>query len=199
MSKLNDLAGRTFGRLFAVCQMPHVNGRVTWHCICDCGKLKTVDSKALITRKTASCGCLRVTHGKTATLLHKVWLSMRERCNNPKARAFQHYGARGIKVCPRWDDFEMFLEDMGPRPPGMSIERIDNDGDYEPGNCRWATDFEQMQNTSRTRLLTAGGETLTASTWTRRLGAASPTIHNRLKNGWTVEQACLTPVGQPRL
>jgi hypothetical protein len=118
---------------------------------------------------------------------------MRERCNNPKAKAYKYYGARGIKVCERWDSFELFLSDMGPRPEGTSIERKDNGGNYEPSNCYWATDYEQAQNTTRTRMLTAGGRTMTISNWCRELGGTTSLIHARLKMGWTEEEACLTP------
>jgi hypothetical protein len=130
----------------------------------------------------------------TATPLHKVWASMRERCNNPRAKSYQYYGARGVKVCARWNSFEAFIADMGPRPKGKSIERRDNDGNYEPSNCYWATAYEQAQNTTRTRMLTAGGRTMTITNWCRELGASVSTIHNRLKLGWTEEAACLTPI-----
>jgi len=193
-----DITGQRFGRLTVKLRLPNEKGRSSWYCTCDCGGIKIIDSKALVTGKTASCGCLRMGHGMTGTLLHKVWASMRERCNNPKSKAYKHYGARGIKVCARWDDFELFLKDMGPRPLGHSIDRKDNNGDYEPSNCYWATDLQQMNNTRRSRYLTAGGETKTMSEWTRQLGAGPTLIINRFKYGWTEEEACLTPVGQSR-
>jgi hypothetical protein len=125
--------------------------------------------------------------------LYNTWLSMRVRCNNPQERAYAHYGARGIKVCERWNDFVAFVEDMGPRPSGTSIERIDNDGNYEPSNCRWATDLEQASNTSRTKLITAKGETMTQAAWARKLGVNSSVIIGRIKRGWSEEDACSLP------
>lgn len=191
---LVNLTNQTFGRLTVLCQVGHEGGRVSWYCKCSCGGFKIIDSKALRTGKTASCGCLRGTHKRSKTdPLYRVWTSMRERCNNPKTKAYKRYGARGIKVCARWDDFEMFIKDMGPRPVGHSIERNNNDGDYEPGNCRWATDLEQAQNTSRTRRITAGGQTKTITKWAKSVGGSTSIIHNRLKQGWSEEAACLTP------
>ena len=191
---MKDLTAQTFGRLFVLHQVPNVNGRVSWRCICECNALKITDSKSLVTGKTASCGCIRVKHGLAKTPLHKVWLSMRERCNNPKARSYKHYGARGIRVCDRWSNFELFLEDMGERPPKHSIERMDNNGNYEPSNCRWATALEQASNTTRTRLLTAYGRTMTQAAWARELGTDSSVLIGRLRLGWSEEKTCTTPV-----
>lgn len=195
MGTLIDLVGETFGRLTVTCRVANDRaGRASWYCSCSCGGFKIIDSKALRTGKTASCGCLCYSHQQSGSPLYKVWASMRERCNNPRAKSFAHYGARGITVCERWAGFELFLADMGPRPNGYSIERRDNDGNYEPGNCYWATDFEQAQNTRRTRLITVGGDTRTITEWTRKLGGSVSMIHCRLKRGWTEEAACLTPV-----
>lgn len=189
-----ELTGDKFGRLFVLGRAPRTGGRILWHCLCECGAKKITDSKSLRTGKTSSCGCARKLHGQSNSPLHKVWISMRERCSNPKSRSYKHYGARGIKVCERWNDFELFLSDMGPRPPNHSIERNDNDGHYEPLNCRWATQAEQTSNTTRSRHLTAGGKTMTLAQWARQLDSSSTAILNRLKLGWTAEQACLTPI-----
>lgn len=192
--KLKNLAGQTFGKLTVLCRVPNENNRATWYCRCACGGLKVTDSKALRTGKTASCGCLRVSHGMSKTCpLYRLWTSMRGRCNNPNDQSYAYYGRRGIKVCSRWDSFELFVADMGPRPFGTSIERRNNDGDYEPDNCYWATPVEQASNTSRTRLLTAGGRTQTMSTWARELGLDPASLVGRLARGWTEEEACLTP------
>ena len=198
MAKLKDLIGQKFGRLKVISRALHYKGRVSWVCICDCGIPKITDSNSLRTGQTASCGCMRISHGQTGSALHKVWVSMRERCNNPRSKAYPYYGGRGITVCKRWDNFELFLKDMGPRPPGHTVERRNNDKGYSPTNCRWATTTEQMRNTTRTRLLTAGGKTMLMIDWTRQLGGSSALILRRLEHGWTVEEACLTPINKPR-
>ena len=123
----------------------------------------------------------------------KVWAGMRERCINPHARHFNHYGGRGISFCDRWNSFENFLADMGERPTGMSLDRINVNGNYEPGNCRWATSVEQARNKRNSCVLTGFGETKTASEWIhdpRRAASISPgAVRTRITKGWTVESA----------
>lgn len=198
MSDPVHLVGETFGRLTVVAQAPHYNGRVSWICLCSCFKFKTTDSKSLRTGAVTSCGCIRRTHGLTGSPLHKVWTNMRDRCNNPRSKDFKHYGGRGIKVCKRWDDFELFLHDMGERPPNTSIDRRDNNKDYSPANCYWATPLEQHRNTRHNRKLTAGGRTQLMIDWTRELGGCDTLIITRLRIGWSIKDACLTPVGAQR-
>lgn len=142
-----------------------------------------------------------VTHGRTRVgridPLHRIWRSMRQRCQNPKDKRFPRYGGRGIKVCERWQSFESFAADVEPRPPGVgpggrslySLERIDNDGDYEPANVRWATAREQARNASYNRKLTFRGETLLLCEWAERLGVSSGVIRNRLVRGLSEQEA----------
>lgn len=118
---------------------------------------------------------------------------MWSRCAYEKHPAFSHYGGRGIVVCDRWKDFRNFLTDMGERPDGTSLDRIDNDRGYEPGNCRWATDIEQHNNTSANRILVVRGEALTLSQWARRTGLGVSTVRERLRRGWPPERAVFTP------
>lgn len=121
---------------------------------------------------------------------YTVWSSMRDRCNRPANSNYHNYGGRGIKVCQRWGRFRNFLADMGPRPsPEHEIDRIDNDGDYEPDNCRWATRAEQARNMRTNRLLTVDGETLTVTDWAARVGVDANCIFRRLYDGRSPEEA----------
>lgn len=135
--------------------------------------------------------------GKKSTT-YSIWSSMKDRCLNSKHRRYARYGGRGIRVCDRWLSFESFLLDMGERPKGLSLERIDNDGDYQPGNCRWATNQEQSLNRRSNRRLTFNGKTQTVKEWSLELGFKKNLIKDRLRIGWTVEQALTVPPGKKR-
>jgi hypothetical protein len=145
--------GSVFGSLVVISDLPIKNRRHPVLCRCVCGTEKIFDAQNLKLGKTESCGCQRKTrlrHGEATahrrTTEYRIWEAMRYRCGNPRSRAYKWYGARGIKVCSRWACFENFLADMGRRPAGRSLDRINNDGNYEPGNCRWATALEQVHN-----------------------------------------------------
>jgi hypothetical protein len=141
----------------------------------------------------------RERHGMNKSPEHCAWVGMRQRCNNPKKREFRHYGGRGISVCVRWSFFANFLSDMGLRPTDQhSIDRIDVNGNYEPGNVRWAIKQEQAENTTVAKFLTYKGETKTMSGWERTRGFSKGTICRRLKSGWTIDEAigCSPIAGQ---
>lgn len=122
--------------------------------------------------------------------LYGIWKGMRNRCLNPKGNDYHHYGGRGITICERWDDFLLFAQDMGPRPSKLhKIDRIHNNGNYEPENCKWSTQREQMQNTRINHYLTVNGVTKTLSQWGREIGITPHRIWDRLDRGWTSEEA----------
>lgn len=154
-----DLTGKRFHRLLVIERAPNRSGRVAWSCICDCGNTKDIVSINLVHEKTKSCGCLRdertvksnTKHGnasrnKKLPSSYNVWRNMHQRCNNPNNHSHKWYGGRGINVCHRWSTFQNFYSDMGDRPKNRSLDRIDNNGNYEPSNCRWATYHEQRVN-----------------------------------------------------
>lgn len=158
-----NLAGQRFVRLVVLSKCDsRYGGR--WLCRCDCGEERVVYYSNLMQGRTTSCGCLhrevlraRATHGDSRanklSATYKTWSGIKRRCNNPNEQSYAYYGARGIKVCERWErSYEAFLDDMGPKPPGTSIDRIDNERGYEPGNCRWATQRVQTLNRRNIKL-----------------------------------------------
>lgn len=155
--KHRDLTGQRFGRLVALRYEVRPGKKNAWFCLCDCGKTTLSRADVLITGRARSCNCLRDDetgkrfrrHGHNGTVQspeHRSWSSMLNRVSARKGKYQLDYRLRGITVCERWRKFENFLADMGPRPAGKSLDRIDNDGNYEPGNCRWATQSEQIRN-----------------------------------------------------
>lgn len=179
---MKDLTGQIFKKL-VVLELAHkAGGRAHWRCLCECGNTVVVASNHLQKANgTASCGCARETHGfsKPGKVhpLYRVWLSMRERCNNPHNKHYKWYGGRGVSVCAEWDDFEVFKRDMGDRPAGRSLDRIDNDGPYCKDNCRWATKQEQVWNTSKARWIEFNGDRKVLSEWARHFGVTPAHVH----------------------
>ena len=191
MVKSIDRTGHVFGRWTA---LSRVSGQRKWLCRCECGTVKTVATSHLRQGKSRSCGCLEKeltsarakTHGMSATVEHRTWMSMRDRCRNPKAAHYDCYGGRGITVCERWiNSFGNFYEDMGPRPSSRhSIDRIDVNGHYEPQNCRWATTKQQRRNTRKTRIVCYLGRDISLAEAAELSGIPVATLAQRLKLGW---------------
>lgn len=184
----------------------HTERRVL--CECDCGNEVVVLLNSIRFGRTSSCGCLandatsernriHATHRMSKSSTYLCWHSMKQRCNNTNHQAYPQYGGRGITVCERWEhSFKNFLEDMGHRPSVRhSIDRIDNDGNYEPGNCRWATVTQQGRNKHNNVMLSCCGETLCQSEWAERIGISPEGIAARIRRGWSVQDAVTIPVG----
>lgn len=154
--KLNNLSGLVFGRLTVICRSENVAGRVAWKCLCKCGKMHVATGNGLLRRRTASCGCLRKevsggknrSHGRTNTSEYQIWCGIKKRCFNSRSKAYPYYGGRGITMCAQWaNSFESFLEAVGQKPsPLLTLDRANNNGNYEPGNVRWATRQQQALN-----------------------------------------------------
>lgn len=197
--KLIDLSGQKFGKL-------HVRGRwgyvqrntkqPTWLCKCDCGAFRIVLGAHLRNGTTQSCGCLvgktQAGHRMTKTPTHNSWRGMIERCSNPKNSHFPRYGGRGISVSSTWKKFENFFADMGLRPPGHSLDRINNDLGYFKENCRWAAPKDQSRNTSRSVKISFQGSTKCLADWATDIGITPSALSVRIKR-WGIERAMTTP------
>ena len=198
--KRQDMTGLTFGRLTVVAFAGMSSGRnARWHCVCRCGKKRVVFGAALRSGTTISCGCAHreavTTHGQCRSPEYRAWWAMRTRCFNEKSENFEDYGGRGITVCKRWLKFENFLADMGPRPSAKhTLERMNNDGDYTPRNCRWATNQEQQSNTRRTVWITVKGKRMSVAQAARACGLSYNVLRKRVQMfHWPIEKALRTP------
>lgn len=192
--------GDRFGRLKVLAV--GWKGRYRYYaiCQCDCGIEKSIRIDGLSSGKVISCGCYRLEvvkkHGLTESVHYDRWKKMLDRCENPASPSFPNYGGRGIKVCERWHDIANFISDLPDGfEPGMEIDRIDNNGDYCPGNIRWSTKQSNSCNRRSTRLITHNGVTRTAKEWSLLLGGAHGLVAERIDEfGWSEERAVTTPV-----
>lgn len=203
MGKFNDISGKKYGRLLVVEKTnsrARSGGAVIWQCLCECGKEKLVSSSSLVSGQTKSCGCLfletaskkgllKKRHGMTNTPTYRSWSGAKHRCQNTKSKKYYLYGARGISVCDRWQSFDNFLNDMGVAPVGHSLDRIDVNGNYEPNNCRWATQQQQQNNRRDNVIISFAGESLTMAMYCRKYGLNEDKVQRRLKHGLTIEEA----------
>ena len=200
---LEIIPGQCFGNLVVLSKAKKgTQGHIQWFCACYCGSETVVTSSNLQGGNTKSCGCGRTTHGETRDgeipRTYTVWSNMRDRCR-PASLDNKHYYGRGISICERWDVYEKFKEDMGECPEGKTLDRIDNDGNYEPGNCRWATMKEQGRNRRNNVILTYDGHTACLAEWAEITGINYHTLDNRLKRSkWTTEEILTTPVRKYR-
>lgn len=184
-----SLVGRKFERLLVVEELQTGTRNRKFRCICDCGAITTPWYSGLTSGRAKSCGCLMVervtSHGLESHPLYPTWRNMVSRCTRPEDRSWPRYGGRGISVCHRWKtDMQAFLDDMGPRPEGCSLDRIDNSGDYTPSNCRWATNVEQARN-KRNNVWVRGR---LISDWATELGVSLSVISGAVAKGRTHEQ-----------
>lgn len=168
-----------------------------WNCICECGNKTVVATTPLRLGKTQSCGCLKTEthtiHGDHKSLEYYAWRSMRNRCKDQNTKYYEKYGGRGIKVCGRWENYLNFLSDMGRKPTkNYSLDRIDNNGDYTPENCRWATKSEQNKNRSVTVWIEHEGKKMLTQDWALEVGLSYSTLYARLRNGWSIKRALNT-------
>lgn len=201
------LVGAVFARLTVISEPFRDGSDRRWRvkCRCECGIEKIIQCKNVANGNTVSCGCIRKglpceknrKHGHSGGAGRKPsptylsWVAARSRCNDVNDRDYQNYGARGIAVCDRWSNFENFLADMGERPAGKSIDRIDSNGNYEPGNCRWSTMVEQQNNRRRNILIEHDGSIKTATQIAREYGIKPNVFIARLKRGWSLQRATL--------
>lgn len=190
-----DMTGQRFGRLVAIeatGKRNLANNRI-WLFKCDCGEMSERDGYDVRRGKFSACqkcgagkiGLANVTHGKSGTEEFRIWTNIQTRCYNQKSISYPSYGGRGITMCDRWrGSFQAFLDDVGRRPPGTSIDRQDNDGNYEPGNCKWATTEEQANNRRTNIRVTIGQETKTLSQWASQSGLPAPMVIKRHSVGY---------------
>jgi hypothetical protein len=198
------MVNKRFGRLVVVREVPERNalGHILYECRCDCGAAKEILGASMRQGNTTSCGCAQreatSTHGMDGTPTCKAWRSMRSRCHNPSVKQYKRYGGRGIQVCDRWMSFDNFLADMGVRPDGLSLDRIDVNGNYEPSNCRWADAKVQANNRRNNLRVCVGGHVLGVEQFAEHCGltlsGARKRIHRDYKkatNGIYVKESDL--------
>jgi hypothetical protein len=215
--KTVDISNKKFGKLLAVKRCTNMSGKTAWECKCDCGNITFVTTSNLTCNRIRSCGCLKIkqllerstTHNQRHTVLYSVWRGLRQRCNNPKHASYHNYGGRGITVCEEWDkSFQAFYdwsyangystENQKNEKLKLTIDRIDNNGNYEPSNCRWVDRKTQTRNMRTTRFITFNGQNKSVSEWCEIYGIKLQTFNTRIRNGWSIEEALTKPIGSKK-
>lgn len=200
--KAFNLTKQRFGRLVVIERTGSKKNKATWLCLCDCGNFVIVVGQNLRRGGTKSCGCFQkalvrnrsITHSRTHTKLYTIWIQMRGRCKNKANSSYKNYGGRGITVCKEWEQFENFYFDMGDPPKGLTLERINNDGNYEPSNCKWATRKEQSNNSRKNTIIEYNSQRLTIAEWARKAGLKYNTLLMRLNRNWPIERALIREI-----
>ena len=210
MGKFQDLTGKKFGLLTVIGFYEKRNKHQFWKCICDCGNEKIIQQSHLKSGHTRSCGCLHKKsiidtskkHGKCHTKLYFVWHTMKQRCYNLNNNQYKNYGKRGIGICSEWlEDFISFYNwaiNNGYKE-GLSLDRIDNNGNYEPNNCRWATVKEQSRNRRNNRCFEYNGKTQCLEDWAKEYNLSRGTLNYRLLSNWSIEKALTTPLKKKQI
>jgi len=193
MPRIVDLIDKTFYRLTVIKRINNnTKKHAMWLCRCKCGNYTTVQSDNLKSGHTKSCGCLNkeniYKHGYTNTDIHNIWKEMIQRCTNSNHKSYKNYGGRGICICKAWLKFENFLKDMGEKPDGLTLDRIDNNGDYCKENCRWATRQQQNTNYRRNRMITINNQTKCITEWCDIFGLNRQTVYGRLRRGCSIQE-----------
>lgn len=204
MGKKIDLTGQRFGKWLVISKGESPSGyehQQFWLCRCDCGtelvrkggQLRYAEKKG-VAQSCQRCGAIR--HGYTKSPEHRAWINMHDRCRRPENHAYARYGGRGISVCDRWKSFENFIADMGHRPTAAhSLDRIDNNGNYCPENCRWTTQITQNRNNSGNKVIEHNGESMSISEWAEKTGIPRGAIYMRLRAKWSIGDALTTQIG----
>lgn len=200
MKQIN-IQNKKFGNLFVVSKANNIGRFTAWNCLCDCGESVVVRTGGLTSGNTKSCGCLRKKVSETNFTKHghktnrkpspeyTSWSLMRDRCNNKNNKNYYRYGGRGISVCEQWVDFNNFYKDMGNRPVGTTLERIDSNKNYCPENCCWATRKQQSRNRDYCKTVIFEGKSEKLFELAERFGIDLQLVHQRLSRGWTVDRA----------